>query len=135
VRGLLIAVLLAGCGTKVLELAGPDAGPPPFAAPFCVKDPVVCQRCYDRWGAPTTVGCPEAGSPSQCFVKQDPVYERCLYCGADQRGCLKCPPATVGNCVECGWTDNAATCTICYDGSAQPTKDSCNLVRPELGKS
>jgi hypothetical protein len=133
VRLALIALLFAGCGTRVLELA-PDAGPPPFPAPFCLKDPVAsCDRCYDQWGTPTKNGCTDAAAPAACYTKPDPATTRCLYCGSEQRACLKCAGMPAGaNCATCAWSDNGALCMICYDASGTVVKDGCDPVRLEL---
>jgi hypothetical protein len=134
VRLALIALFLAACGTRVLELA-PDAGPPPFPSPFCLKDPVAgCDRCFDEWGTPIKSDCSDAAAPA-CFTKVDPVNTRCLYCGSEQRACLKCSGMPAGaNCASCAWSDNGALCMFCYDSTGTVTKDTCDPLRPELKK-
>jgi hypothetical protein len=129
----LIALLLAGCGTKVLELS-PDAGPPPFQGPFCLKDPAAaCDHCYDEWGTPTKSSCTDA-APAVCYPKDESAITRCIYCGGEQRACLKCGGMPAGaNCMTCAWSDNTGTlCMICYDDTGKPMKDNCNSLRPEL---
>jgi hypothetical protein len=135
-----LAVLAAACGTKVLELGAPDAATsPPFPGKFCLEDHDpsggVCMRCYDQWGTPAG-GCMAAGGQPACFTKMLPPYERCLFCGGEQRGCLKCEPMSLSqSCRMCSWTDGidkGKGCTQCFDPAGKPVSDDCDDFRPEL---
>jgi hypothetical protein len=135
-----LALLLAGCGTKVLELGHPDAGTvPPFPSKFCLadRDPKggACTRCFDEWGTPMG-GCMALDPPPACFTKQTPAYERCLFCGGEQRSCLKCEPMSLtSSCRRCNWTDGidkGQGCTQCFDAAGKVLSDDCDDLRPEL---
>jgi hypothetical protein len=135
-----LALVILGCGTKVLELAPPPDGAtvPPFPTKFCLQNHdtngVTCMQCYNEWGAP--VGGCAAVNTAPCFTKQTPTFERCLFCGGDQRGCLKCEPIPLTqSCRHCMWTDGidkGTGCTQCFDAAGKPSSDDCDELRPEL---
>jgi hypothetical protein len=135
-RTLIALLLLAGCGTKVLDLGPPDAAaPPPGTMKVCVDElqanGSVCRRCYLEGtdvGATCSAPVPPPGaSPAPCYVKADPMFTRCLYCGGKQLACLKCePPPPSGGCQQCAWTDLPKE--VCLECG----KDECNARRPEM---
>jgi hypothetical protein len=137
---ILLALLAGGCGTKVLELGPPDGGPPPFPNKFCVDDQDPnggrCMRCYDQWGVQVSAGCTAGGPAPACSTKETPLYERCVFCGGEQRGCLKCEPTPLAeSCRNCAWTDGldkGKACTQCFDPAGKLVKDDCDAVRPDL---
>ena len=132
-------VLLAGCGTRVLDLGRVDAGKPPFPGPFCVVDKNStdgCQACFDEWGQPLSRSCPIPPPPAICTLQTiDATSPYCLVCAGKVASCLKCDTVVPGSCIQCGWLDGVGgTCRLCFDnsGSLLKEKDSCRTQRPEL---
>jgi hypothetical protein len=105
-RRALILLALAGCGTKVVDLAPLDAGSEKVAA--CVvqilSDDVRCLYCKGT--------------------------------ANEQVACLKCEtldPAAA-QCRMCVWSDNPKlVCKLCVDATGKPSSpDDCDRLRPEL---
>jgi hypothetical protein len=137
-----LVLAAAGCGTKVLELGGSDAGGAPFPDNFCVpyRDAtgIPCMNCYDPWGRLMKTACatkvePDGGAAALCAAKEDPAGNRCVYCGNETRACLKCEPLPSDQiCRTCTWSDGAGPCKQCFDPNGTLIKDDCNVVRPDL---
>jgi hypothetical protein len=147
----LALLLVAGCGTKVVDLAPTDSVPvprdaDPIAVPSCVQeiDPkgLLCIRCTDKSGVELKTSCgpapAAAGTPPPlvCVVKTDAVGERCVICGSERRGCLECAPQPAnGTCRTCIWSDQpdkTSSCLQCFDDSGAPTPDKCDTLRADL---
>jgi hypothetical protein len=148
----LALLLVAGCGTKVVELAPDDARRTepgdalPIAFPSCVQetDPkgILCIRCTDKSGVEVKAACSPApaaagSTPSPaCVVKPDAVAERCVICGSEPRGCLECAPRPPnGTCRTCVWSDlpdKTSSCLQCFDASGAPIPDKCDELRTDL---
>lgn len=99
-----MALLLAGCGTKVVDLAPADAAP---------EAPVACMIEV-------------LSDQARC------VY--CKGAKLVQAACLKCTPIDPANtCFQCFWSDDPSQpCKLCTDPNGKVPPDECDRLRPEL---
>jgi len=107
-RRALILLALAGCGTKVVDLAPADAAPPEAAlacAAETLSDQVRCLYCKGQ--------------------------------KLEQRACLKCESLDpAGVCQQCVWSDDPKNvCKLCTDPNGKMQPDDCDRLRPELAMS
>ena len=117
---LLLSVVGTACGTKVVDLADgsaiqPGAAVPVDAAPRPDSEP--------------------SDAPVSCAIKATADGTRCVYCGTEARGCLKCDgPITAASCRSCTWTDRPAqgSCQQCFDKAGKLIDDTCDDKRTDL---
>lgn len=114
-RALIPLVLLAAaCGTKVVDLDPPDAGPMANEPP----PPQAASACYV-----------ETAGETRCV--------RCKSTVLEERGCLKCEVFEANtSCRLCYWSDQPKTpCKQCLDPAGKLEPDACDDLRDDLPRT
>jgi hypothetical protein len=146
--GLAFAALALGCGTRVIELEGADAGPDAGTI-YCQaeKGPLgPCMMCYYPGGKPLGGDCQQtAVTPPACPANTGPVEGQCTRCQtffpSTTQGkvntCLSCKlwdkMSAVSVCRTCEWSGLpvAATCQQCMEPNGGST-DTCDETLKKL---